>query len=300
MRAVALYEAGGEAAGLVQAHTLIALVHGAGGDDDAREEGLQQALALAQQWQLPAALAKVTAWQARCALWAQNGLAARALALQAEQELQVAGGNEAPFGAARELVALTLVRVYLAADTLETLGTTSAEAAADVAQARYIIARWQAFGRRTGLMALVAETLLLQARAEQMQGQAEAARRSLLQALLLAQPGSVVRLFVDEGVWLAPLLRDVTADERVGAYAQRLLETVEAAWPLTPTGDEVQPLTARQKEVLEMLARGLSNREIAERLVISLETVRWHTKQIYRRLDVRNRTEAAAYARRAL
>jgi DNA-binding NarL/FixJ family response regulator len=62
----------------------------------------------------------------------------------------------------------------------------------------------------------------------------------------------------------------------------------------------VKPLTTRQKEVLEMVARGLSNREIAERLVISVETVRWHTKQIYRRLDVRNRTEAAAYARRSL
>lgn len=299
IRAVALYEAGGEAASLVQAHTLLALVHGAGGDDDAREEGMQQALALAQQWQLPAALAKVTAWQARCALWAQNGLAARALALQAERELQVASGNEAPFGAARELVDLTLVRVYLAADTLEKADRASAQAAADEAQARRIIAHWQAYGRRTGLMVLVAETSLLQARAEQMRGKAEAARRNLLQALLLAQPDSLVRLFVDEGVWLAPLLRDVTADERVGAYAQRLLETIEAVWPLIPAGGEVQSLTARQKEVLAMLARGLSNREIAERLVISLETVRWHTKQIYRRLDVRNRTEAAAYARRS-
>lgn len=300
IRAVALYETSGEAASLVQAHTLLALVHGANGDDDARDEGLQQALALAQQWQLPAALAKVTAWQARCALWAQNGVAARALALQAEQELQIADGNDAPFGTARELVALTLARVYLIADIPEMPGKASAEVAADVAKARRIIARWQAYGRRTGLMALVAETLLLQARAEQVLGQAEAARRSLLQALLLAQPVSLVRLFVDEGLWLAPLLRDVTADEQVGTYARRLLETLEAAWPLTPTGDEVEPLTARQKEVLEMVARGLSNREIAERLIISVETVRWHTKQIYRRLDVRNRTEAAAYARRSL
>jgi LuxR family maltose regulon positive regulatory protein len=58
-----------------------------------------------------------------------------------------------------------------------------------------------------------------------------------------------------------------------------------------------EPLTPREQEILELIAAGLTNREIAERLVISAETVKKHTSGIYGKLDVSNRTEAATRAR---
>jgi DNA-binding NarL/FixJ family response regulator len=57
-------------------------------------------------------------------------------------------------------------------------------------------------------------------------------------------------------------------------------------------------LSAREREVLEMLVRGLRNKEIADRLFITDRTVTWHTQSIYRKLDVANRTEAVSVALR--
>jgi predicted ATPase/DNA-binding CsgD family transcriptional regulator len=58
-----------------------------------------------------------------------------------------------------------------------------------------------------------------------------------------------------------------------------------------------EQLSARQVEILQLLAEGLSDRQIAEKLYLSMETVRWHNKQIYGKLGVSNRTQAAARAR---
>ena len=59
----------------------------------------------------------------------------------------------------------------------------------------------------------------------------------------------------------------------------------------------VEPLSNRELEIRSLLAQGLSNREIAQQLVLSLETVKWYNKQIYSKLDVNSRTKAVARAR---
>jgi predicted ATPase/DNA-binding CsgD family transcriptional regulator len=59
----------------------------------------------------------------------------------------------------------------------------------------------------------------------------------------------------------------------------------------------VEPLTTRELEILHLIAEGLSDREIAQKLTLALETVKWYNKQIYSKLGVRNRTEAAAQAK---
>ncbi|MCB0012379.1 MAG: hypothetical protein KDE34_10775 [Anaerolineales bacterium] len=120
---------------------------------------------------------------------------------------------------------------------------------------------------------------------------------ALAQALQLAEPEGYQRLFVDLGLPLLHLLRrfrqrDVRAD-----YVDQLL----AAAGTTP-GSAVNvalpdPLTAREEQILGLLAAGLTNQEIAAQLVISPETVKRHARHIYGKLHVSNRTEAAARAR---
>jgi LuxR family maltose regulon positive regulatory protein len=59
----------------------------------------------------------------------------------------------------------------------------------------------------------------------------------------------------------------------------------------------IDPLTEREQEVLELIAAGLSNQQVAEKLVLSTGTVKWYTSQIYQKLGVSSRTQAVAAAR---
>jgi LuxR family maltose regulon positive regulatory protein len=65
----------------------------------------------------------------------------------------------------------------------------------------------------------------------------------------------------------------------------------------SPTQSLIEPLSRREVEVLQLIAQGLSNQEISERLVLALETVKGHNKKIYGKLQVQRRTEAVARAR---
>jgi LuxR family maltose regulon positive regulatory protein len=87
----------------------------------------------------------------------------------------------------------------------------------------------------------------------------------------------------------------LTAAERA-APATPAATTVAAAVAALQSGLLLDPLSAREQEILGLLAAGLSNHDIAERLVVAVSTVRWYTKQLYRKLDVHNRTQAVLRA----
>jgi LuxR family maltose regulon positive regulatory protein len=78
--------------------------------------------------------------------------------------------------------------------------------------------------------------------------------------------------------------------------AESSLET-HTAPRAAPSSDLIEPLSGREREVLGLMALGLSDREIAERLFLSPQTVKVHARNIYGKLDVGNRTQAAARAR---
>jgi LuxR family maltose regulon positive regulatory protein len=149
------------------------------------------------------------------------------------------------------------------------------------------------------------EILALQALALELKRGIAQAMRTLERALALAEPEGYIRIFVDEGPPMARLLHEAVSRGIAPDYARRLL----AAFPDTqpkqpapsktqvPTSELVEPLSERELEVLQLIATGLTNPEIAVRLFLSLNTVKVHTRNIYGKLGAHNRTQAVAQAR---
>jgi LuxR family maltose regulon positive regulatory protein len=149
-------------------------------------------------------------------------------------------------------------------------------------------------GARTGS---VIEILVLRALTSQTQGDSPAALASLQRALTLAEPEGYVRIFVDEGPPMASLLRMAAKQEIARSYVRRLLAAVNKSEDTAP-GQQglIEPLSERELDVLRLLGTDLDGPDIARELVVSLNTVRTHTKNIYAKLGVNNRRAAVRRA----
>ena len=143
------------------------------------------------------------------------------------------------------------------------------------------------------------EALLLLALSYQAAGEIDAAIESLGTALTLSEAGDFVRSYVDEGMPMANLLQLAAARGIQPPYVARLRAAFAAAGVEAghATAALVDPLSPRELEVLQLVAQGLSNREISERLFLALSTVKGHNRIIYDKLQVQRRTEAVARAR---
>jgi ATP/maltotriose-dependent transcriptional regulator MalT len=148
--------------------------------------------------------------------------------------------------------------------------------------------------------------LVMIALAQYALGNTQAALDSLGRALTLAESEGYVRFFVDEGQPMAELLRFAVSHNISPNYASKLLAAFpkdvlgEIAIKREPTIDTqglAEPLSEREIEVLHLMAEGYKYKEIAERLVISINTVRHHTRNVYGKLDVNNRTQAIGRAK---
>jgi LuxR family maltose regulon positive regulatory protein len=143
----------------------------------------------------------------------------------------------------------------------------------------------------------IIEILVLLAVAHQLQGDITAALEPLTRALTLAEPEGYVRIFVDEGAPMAFLLEKVAKHGIALNYVRQLLiafgKTVDKL-PVSQTLSD--PLSERELEVLRLLGTDLSGPEIARELVVSLNTVRTHTKNIYTKLGVNGRQAAVRRA----
>jgi LuxR family maltose regulon positive regulatory protein len=143
--------------------------------------------------------------------------------------------------------------------------------------------------------------LTIRALLYQQQGRRDAALTLLEQTLQQAAPHEFVRSFVDAGQPLQPLLYAFRERHSCADYVQRLLLTYRPTDVLPPLPALFSPLpemlTRREREILALLAERWSNREIAERLVVTVNTVRKHTSTIYDKLGVNSRREAVASAR---
>jgi LuxR family maltose regulon positive regulatory protein len=159
------------------------------------------------------------------------------------------------------------------------------------------------------------KAMVLQAVVHHVGGEKDKAVQLLGETLTLAEPGGFIRIFVDEGAPMAHLLHEAASRGVMPDYIGKLLSALkaekrksEAKSYLPPTQPPIEPearpgksiliepLSQRELEVLRLIAQGLSNREIGERLFLALDTVKGHNRIIFDKLQVQRRTEAVARA----
>jgi LuxR family maltose regulon positive regulatory protein len=160
------------------------------------------------------------------------------------------------------------------------------------------VAEWR---HRPGILI---EIYTLQALACQAQGDLDRAVALLARALALAEPQNRVQVLLDEGEPIVRLLREAARRGVATAYVGKLLSVAGEIGPKVPAhampasaAGLVEPLSPRELEVLRMLDTHLTSTEIAERLIISVNTARYHIKNIYAKLDVHRRSDAVERAR---
>jgi len=200
----------------------------------------------------------------------------------------------------REFEHITLARVLLARPTGDRADRSMLGAMGLLVR----LLQAAAEGGRTGR---VIEILVLQALAHQTRGDIPAALVPLERAISLAEPEDYVQIFVSEGAPMARLLSEARAHGFMPDYTGRLLAARDPGAPASepipshlaanPAQSLLEPLSQRELEVLRLIAQGLSNREISERLFLALDTVKGHNRKIFGKLDVQSRTEAIARAR---
>jgi LuxR family maltose regulon positive regulatory protein len=165
-----------------------------------------------------------------------------------------------------------------------------------------LLERLQAAAEAGKRMRSVIEILVLQAIALETQGDNSQAMVSFERALSIAEPEGYLQIFVDEGQSIAGLLYKASSREIAPGHVrklQALFTTHEQGQStLVQTNDSdpqyIESLSKREIEVLELIALGLTNQEIAARLYLSLHTVKVHARNIYGKLGVKNRTQAVA------
>ena len=235
----------------------------------------------------------------RARVWIAQGRFAEAASWAQEQGLSATDD----LSYLREFEHITLSRMLLARHTKEGDEAT-------INDGTQLLERLLSTAEDGGRTGSVIEVLVLQALASQTQGDLPAALTALKRAVTLAEPEGYVRVFVDEGPPMAALLRAaavVAQAERKAAafsYVRRLLEAVQEAGDSTPVTESLaqpgqgllEPLSKRELDVLRLLGTDLDGPAIARELVVSLNTVRTHTKNIYAKLGVNNRRAAVRRA----
>jgi LuxR family maltose regulon positive regulatory protein len=281
-KGITLCKQTGNTQAILQAYIGLAFIHQAQGDADGARALMQQAMQIQEQHALSRGT-QVPAAQAWLFLMQGNEAAAldwiQGCGLSVDQDLDHL----------REREYLTLVRILLSQHRLD-------EAAKWLTN---LLQLAEAQGRRgSGI-----EIRMLQAEALHAAGAINQAMEHLSRALSLAEPEGYIRLFVDEGELLARLLMQMRHSSSGPArYRDQLLALPGKTHEEHPSSSDAvnvlsEPLSEREREVLRLIVAGCSNREIANRLVIALSTVKWYVHAIYGKLQVESRTKAIARAR---
>jgi LuxR family maltose regulon positive regulatory protein len=222
----------------------------------------------------------------RARMWIRQGSLGEAIGWAADQGLSA--DDELSY--LREFEHLTLAELLLARYATDRVESFISDTTRLLAR----LLRAAEEGTRTGS---VIEILVLQALAHQAQGDMRAALEFLQRALTLAEPEGYIRTFVDEGPPMASLLKAASKQAIAPSYVRRLLAATQTTEDRRPVGQGlIEPLSDRELDVLRLLGTDLDGPDIARQLVVSLNTVRTHTRNIYAKLGVNSRRAAVRRA----
>ncbi len=222
----------------------------------------------------------------RARVWIAQGSLGEALGWARERGLSV----DDSLSYLREFEHITLARLLLARHQSE-------RAEPSLQEAARLLERLLLAAEAEGRTGRVIEILVLRALAHQALGDIPAALGFLDRAVTLAEPEGYVRVFVDEGQPMASLLRAVAKQGTRRDYVRRLLAAASGIEHNAPTEQGlIEPLSERELDVLRLLGSELDGPAIARELMVSLNTMRTHTKNIYAKLAVTNRRAAVRRA----
>jgi LuxR family maltose regulon positive regulatory protein len=226
-------------------------------------------------------------------IWLKQGRLADALGWARQQGLSA----DDDICYAREFEYITLARVFIDAGKND-------RKAGFLDEAVRLLGRLLQAAETGGRRGSAIQTLVLQALVFQVRGDIPHALALLERALVLAEPESYLRVFVDEGEAMRLLIEKHSRQRNhpLSSYMARLLaafaqpEADPKSTIISQQSDLQEPLSPRELTVLQLMAQGLSNREIGQRLLLALDTVKGHNRRIYEKLQVHRRTEALARA----
>ncbi len=277
-KGIELGEQGADLAIVALGYLTLARIRLAQADPSGALEAAQQAEQLARRYNSRYWTAQATAYQAR--VWLAEGQLEAAL--RWAQSSALSPQNLVSYLA--EIEYLTLARLLLA----QKKGAEAVELLERIRQAAEV-------GERTGR---VIETLILLSLAYRASADPEQAVTSLEQAMALAEPEGYTRIFLDEGPSLLELLERMKDEGgRLKGYIEQLLRAAKKYIEKAIHPSLIEPLSERELELLRLIAGGASNQDIANGLVVTVGTVKWHLNNIYGKLGVRSRTQAVARAR---
>jgi LuxR family maltose regulon positive regulatory protein len=269
---------------------MLARIRQAEGDVAGALEAIAQAQRIPLSPQVVALHNPVPVWRARLLL--AKGEVAEAARWADARGMGVADQPDYP----REIEYLVLARVLLAQQKPD--------------QALALLERLHGQAEAQGRTGSVVEVQALEALALAAGGDQTAGMSTLADALAAAAPEGYVRVFVDEGALMARLLARLATASRAAAVPPPYMERLTRAFQPgrashvahttreAPGGTELaEPLSNREFQVLRLLAAGKSNQQIADELVVVVDTVKKHVGHILDKLEATNRTQAVARAR---
>jgi LuxR family transcriptional regulator, maltose regulon positive regulatory protein len=276
---------------LLDGYIALARLRQALGDEEGALGAFQEAQWLVSRHNLPPRfIARLGAHQAR--LWLAQGNLEAPTRWAQDRKLDL---GELSY--LREAEHLAMVRVLIAQGKFE--------------EAQQLLERLLTVAKDAGRARSVIESSILQALAFRAKGDEARALRALESALELAEPEGYVRTFLDEGAAMTKLLAHAReaygqrrrTDPHWGhlGYVSKLLAAFEQSSAPRHMPPEVhtavEPLSERELEVLQLVAAGLKNQEIAEELFVVVGTVKAHLNSIYRKLGVQSRIQAVSRAK---
>ena len=283
---IRLAERTGQIGSLVDGCVSLSRLKQARGDTAGALETAREAQRLARSAGVDQFIVEAAAWRSRLHLTRGE------LAAATSEWEEVSVGDDDP-AFVREIAQIARARLLLARGEHD--------------EALELLGRMREAAEATGKKGNAIRILALEALALRAQDENERAVGAVSRALALAKPEGYIRTFVDEGPEMAALLSEVLKAQQQGRlgldlpayYLRKLLAALERDVSSTapPRTQLSEPLSERELEVLALLAAGKSNRQIASELFVALSTVKTHAKNIYGKLDVRNRTQAVSRAR---